>query len=202
MSERSIERKPDLKSRLRETATAEILDAVESLAIERGAEATSIAAIAERAGVAVGTLYNYFPDRDGMFEALFRARRAEIAPRIAASAAAASQLPFADRLRAYLRGANTAFNEKKAFIQLAIRMDAVSLAPKDTSLLQQMQQHLHDIFRDGAREGVVPEARVEELSHFVIGAMRGLKHSHPESDALYDPDFLTDMILDGVRGAR
>lgn len=61
---------PPLKTRLREAASEAILDAVEDILLERGLDGASIASIAERAGVAVGTLYNYFPDRDAMIQAL------------------------------------------------------------------------------------------------------------------------------------
>ena len=186
---------------MRETASAEILDAVEALAIERGVEATSIAAIAERAGVAVGTLYNYFPDRDGMFAALFKARRAEIAPRITAAATAAAELPFEGRLRAFMRGANAAFADKRAFIELAIKMDAYRQVPKDTSLLELIQQHVTEILRAGVTAGAIPPSRVEPYAHLVIGAMRGLKHCELERDDAFDSDLLVDTFLFGVLGA-
>ncbi len=186
---------------MRETATAEILDAVEALAIERGVEATSIAAIAERAGVAVGTLYNYFPDRDGMFIALFKARRAEIAPRITAAAAAASELPFQERLRAFMRGANAAFDDKRAFIELAIKMDAFRQIPKDTSLLELIHEHVHAILRDAAATGAIPASRIDPYAHLVIGAMRGLKHCQVRQDDIFDADLLVDTFLFGVTGA-
>ena len=196
-----MDRKPDLKSRMRETATAAILDAVEALAVERGVDATSIAAIAERAGVAVGTLYNYFPDREGMFIALFRARRAEIAPRIAAAATAAAELPFEERLRAFMRGANAAFDDKRAFIQLAITMDATRLIPNDTSLLEQIQQHVHDILSAAAATGAFSASRVDAYMHVLIGAMRGLKNAQVAADEVFDADFLVDTFLHGVKGA-
>src|SRR5258708_31841270 len=52
------------------------------------------------AGVAVGTLYNYFPDRDALLVALFQMRRAQLIPQIEALAEAARTLPFDRRLRA------------------------------------------------------------------------------------------------------
>lgn len=48
-----------MKQRAREAAGIALLEAAEHVAAERGIDQTSIAAIAERAQVAVGTLYNY-----------------------------------------------------------------------------------------------------------------------------------------------
>jgi AcrR family transcriptional regulator len=46
-----------------------ILDAVIALHAERGVRATSYAAVAERADVAVATVHNHFPDLGGILEA-------------------------------------------------------------------------------------------------------------------------------------
>ncbi len=83
-----------MRLRAREAASTVILEAAEEVASQRGLEATSTAAIAERAGVAVGTLYNYFPDRDALIAALFKYRRDELIPRIVAAAAETKHLPF------------------------------------------------------------------------------------------------------------
>ena len=90
-----------MKQRAREAASTALLEAAEHVASERGIEQTSIAAIAERAQVAVGTLYNYFPDREALFAALFKWRRDEMIPRLVAAAATADEDgPFEQRLRA------------------------------------------------------------------------------------------------------
>ncbi len=55
---------------------AALLDAAASLFTENGYEATTTAAIAERAGASIGSLYQFFPSKDAIAEALF-ARYAE-----------------------------------------------------------------------------------------------------------------------------
>ncbi|MBX9710786.1 MAG: TetR family transcriptional regulator [Xanthobacteraceae bacterium] len=55
---------------------AALLDAAAALFIERGYEATTTAAIAARAGASIGSLYQFFPSKEVMAEALF-ARYAE-----------------------------------------------------------------------------------------------------------------------------
>ncbi len=49
-----------------------ILDAARALLIEGGFRAAQMAAVAERAGVATGTLYRYFPTQAELFAELFR----------------------------------------------------------------------------------------------------------------------------------
>ncbi len=55
---------------------AALLDAAASLFTEKGYEATTTAAIAERAGASIGSLYQFFQSKEAMAEALF-ARYAE-----------------------------------------------------------------------------------------------------------------------------
>jgi len=68
-------RKAPRQSRSLATVTA-ILDATAHILIERGFAAASTNAVAERAGVSVGSLYQYFPNKDALVSAL-RARHGE-----------------------------------------------------------------------------------------------------------------------------
>nr|WP_316641436.1 TetR/AcrR family transcriptional regulator [uncultured Roseateles sp.] len=65
-------RKSPRQSRSQATVNT-ILDATARVLVERGYAATSTNAVAERAGVSVGSLYQYFPNKDALILAL-RAR--------------------------------------------------------------------------------------------------------------------------------
>lgn len=62
-------RRTPRQRRSRATVDA-VLDAADALVAERGVAAASTTAVAERAGVAVGTLYQYFDDADAVVAAL------------------------------------------------------------------------------------------------------------------------------------
>src|SRR3954470_13131171 len=95
---------PALRQRIRETTTQAILAAAEEVFANKGLHAAHMGEIASLAGVAVGTLYNHFADRDALLAGLLEARRAELLAGIDATVRdkAIAARPFRDRLRALL----------------------------------------------------------------------------------------------------
>jgi AcrR family transcriptional regulator len=67
-----------LRTRIREATTAAILEAAEAVFAEAGLNGAHLSEIAAGAGVAVGTVYNHFKDRDAILAALLAARRGEM----------------------------------------------------------------------------------------------------------------------------
>lgn len=201
MNSRSSRPAP-VRARVREAVAIAILDAAEAVALERGLEGASAAAIARRAGVAVGTLYNYFPDRAGIFAALFAARRAAMAPRLAAAAAAAAALPFAARVRAFAAALMTVFDEQRGFIRLLLATDpvAVSAKARTTGLVPQLEQHFEDIMRAGAAKKLFPATEVALQARMLLGALRGVAVWRVGTDAPMASDAarVCDAWLRGV----
>src|SRR5579884_936423 len=59
-----------------------ILAAALELFVERGFHGTSVPSVAERAGVAAGTIYHYFDSKEALVNALYKRWKQEIAARI------------------------------------------------------------------------------------------------------------------------
>src|SRR5579871_565819 len=54
------------------------LEVAEELFVEVGFDAATMTSVAERSGSSIGALYNYFPDKTSLAEALLERYRAEI----------------------------------------------------------------------------------------------------------------------------
>ena len=97
----SIEKHIRLRDRLRDETGRAILDAAEEVFSEEGLHAR-MEQIAARAGVAVGTLYNHFQDRQALTSALSCSRREGLLARLDEALKAADGRPIREQLRAFL----------------------------------------------------------------------------------------------------
>ena len=86
------------RRRLKEARPQQLLDAALELFVEKGFAATRAEEVAQRAGVAKGTLYLYYPSKEELLKAVIREH---LSSRIAAGAAEAEKHrgPVADLLR-------------------------------------------------------------------------------------------------------
>lgn len=192
-----------MRAKVREAVSEAILEAAEAVALENGLEAASAAAIAARAGVAVGTLYNYFPDRDGILAALFKSRRAEIIPEIDAAAAAGAGLPFEERVRAFVRKLLEVYDEHHNFLRLAVAADGegTKIRGRDkTTLMNQVLHHIEQIMRDGASRKLFPVSRVPAYARMLQGSLKALVlwRVSEGGSLTQDADLAADVFLRGV----
>jgi AcrR family transcriptional regulator len=100
----SARRKP--KGDKRERTRATLLEAARALVREEGYERTTLAKVAERAGMTTGAIYGNFRNRDELFIALGEAYWPPIAPVIKPGAT------FAEAMRAFAKATLAAVDER------------------------------------------------------------------------------------------
>lgn len=188
-----------LKTQMREAVRAEILDAAEELIATHGLHGAALAQIARRAGVAVGTLYNYFADRDAMVRALFESRRATLRPKLAAAVEHAAALPFEKRLRQYMRDVFAAFDEHRRFVKVAIETEHLKLGPSQTT--SEWLAQIETIVAAGVAEKVIDPRRASLVAMMVQGSLKAvlLRRVTEGADFVSEADTIVDIILDGAR---
>ncbi len=95
-------RKRPLQARSRETYAA-ILEATARILEAEGLEAANTNAIAERAGVSVGSLYQYFPDKAAIFAELIIASETELGDMLEALVSSTGAQTLEERLALLVR---------------------------------------------------------------------------------------------------
>lgn len=96
-------RKSPRQARSQATVTA-ILDAAARVLVERGYAATNTNVVAELAGVSVGSLYQYFPNKDALIAALHERHAREMNQVVERSLADSEGLGFEAALSLLLEG--------------------------------------------------------------------------------------------------
>jgi AcrR family transcriptional regulator len=146
-----------------------IIDAALALASENGLRAVQIAPVAERAGVAAGTVYRYFPAKEDLVAAVVSdtADRAAAAIRAAAAAAPGELSGLAAALMAFATGALR--TRRLAFAMLAE-------APDDAesgilTFRRRIGNEFEGLIRAAIASGHLPEQPPAVMAAAVLGAI-------------------------------
>lgn len=188
-----------MRRTVRETVRVAILDAAEELIARHGLHDAPLLLIARRAGVAVGTLYNYFTDRDALIRGLFESRRATLKPRLLAAITAGAELEFEARLRRFVRDVFDAFESHRKFLKLAIENEHAR--PSGSTTPQDLLAGVREVIATGVREGAIAAERAELLPIAITGMIKSIAVHRIQAgeDLLADSDAIVDFLLGGAR---
>lgn len=187
---------------------AAILGATADLLTEEGSSHVSIARIAKRAGISVGSVYLHFEHKDELITQLIAVAWDRHADRFAAARTAGSPL---DRLAAF--GATFlafARDEPVAFRELALReieAPSPSRVPRPSGL-HQHQVLLRADVAAAVDQGELAQGSVDAIYAYLLGAWRGIAAElvRSGSPAAGDVDDLEGLartaLLGGLQGAR
>ncbi|HEY0255329.1 MAG TPA: TetR/AcrR family transcriptional regulator, partial [Kofleriaceae bacterium] len=190
-----------LRKQVRAKIVDSILDATEEVAIEAGIGGLTVGAIAAKAGVAVGTLYNYYVNTDAIIAALFKARTAEMLPEIAAIGTSTATLAFEPRLRSVVGQLCTTYEAHARFLRVAVQVDRIGnkMKPRDTTLVAATASVLLAVMKQGAKQKQFTAARAEPYARMLHGSLRAMFvwRLTESSVAPVRADLLVDTFLHG-----
>jgi AcrR family transcriptional regulator len=167
-----------LRQRLREETRAAILAAAEEVFAGRGLHRARMESIAARAGVAVGTLYNHFQDREALLSALVRSRRQALLDRVDLALAGAEGATFEAALRAFLTALFEHWAEHAGLLTALLNADQLGRqAPGEARgprIGDELARRAEILLRRGLAEGRLRPEGAEEYPALLVGMARGL----------------------------
>ena len=186
-----------------------IQDATMRVIARKGMAAATMQEIAEEAGVAKGTIYLYFRDRDELVEKTFDTAMQTLTARI--DEALDREIPFEEKIRAVMAAKFSFFAANREFFRLYLSLRM----PEGPAARQRRQkQHCQPQYRDRAERmavvlkramdsGEVRRADPYKLALFIIegstAIILGRLTEDLDGDEKTDADLIAGFILDGVR---
>lgn len=176
-----------------------IMNAMAELCAEQGYEATKIADLVRRAGVARKTLYDNFEGKEEVFLGAFDSAVDEVAQRIEEACEEAGE-ERADRIEAGLRAFLTYVAENPASARMCL-IEAMSATPTASARYDDAMQRAVDLLRQNApQETGLPETIEETL----VGGVAWILHQQIRrggaEQALDLMPELLDFVLSPYRG--
>jgi AcrR family transcriptional regulator len=184
-----------------------ILDAAEAVFAERGFHGARIQDIAERARIAVGTVYNHFEDKDDVLGALLDLRSEEMSAQL--QPVREDRGVFAVRLRARVARVLAYVQAHRAFFAIANEQGlfAGTVAPgaRATSKRLRHVEKFRAIFRELVEEGIasgdLEPLEGDTLVRFFGGTIRAFVVSsiaERTADVAEDASTVVDLFLHGA----
>ncbi len=182
-----------LRDRLRDEANRAILEAAEHVFSEEGLNAR-MERIAARAGVAVGTLYNHFRDREALASALACATRESLFGRMDAALAATAGRPVGDRLRGFVGAVAEHAKVHGRYLAMLVQAGVGPAAKPKGGILDELVARADVIVVGGIETGEIkPEVR-GVLSLALVGAIRVVSVRVLEGSATWEE--LTEPLIE------
>lgn len=190
-----------LKDKLKEVVATQILDAAEAELAEHGLAAASMTGIAQRAGVSVGTLYNYFKDKDVLIVSLFANRRADLLGNLSAAVRVHEGQPFEVVLEKSIDASFEIFEERRNFLRLFLSNEKPKQNDRGAPGTQFIER-FRAITDLGIQSGVLDAADADLYPSALAALIRGVMiqrlddTQRPFRDAT---PFVMRLFLEGAR---
>jgi AcrR family transcriptional regulator len=155
-----------------------ILDAAERALAEEGIHAAKMETIAARAGVAVGTVYNYFTDRDALLAALLAARKESVISALDAALAAHHGEEWNEQFERFLHAMFAHVQEHRRFFAVLFQGELSRLGATNDShprnTMKAIYERIEKLVRRGIRAGVLRSDDAAIYPVTLLGMWRGM----------------------------
>jgi AcrR family transcriptional regulator len=186
-----------LRARFKEAVSDAILDAAEELAAEVGIQNAGLQAIAQKAGVAVGTIYNHFSDRNELFEQVFKRLHTEIITAVDDALKTVASEPFD-------RAVLTVFDERRTGLRISIDAGALAIkaqaSDKPAKAISELQQRAERVVKIGIKEKRLRQQGSELTALFLVSALRMMLIARVDGATSFvkETDTIVSLFLNGA----
>jgi AcrR family transcriptional regulator len=193
-----------LRSRLKEVTKQAILEAAETTFAEQGIHAARMEDIASSAGTAVGTLYNYFGDRNSLLEALMETRRVELLARVDEAVTGSRRDRFEDRLGRFFSALVEHLQAHRRLFTILMEEESQRQRAKERKLssIRTVAERAGTLIQDGVRSGVLRKEDAELFSTFLMGTVRGIFLGCMDQEEPVPPGVVDALVRFFMNGAR
>ena len=152
-----------------------ILEAAMRLLDKGGLAALTTNAVAETAGVSIGTLYQYFPNKEAILEALAEREFAELSARVLTVLQDRSVASPQERIGRILRAVTASYGERPRVQRLVVETSLAGSARRVAPLVEQILRLLTSADRPpNAVPMTEAEAEAFVLTNAFVGVIRAM----------------------------
>jgi TetR/AcrR family transcriptional regulator len=198
-----------LREDFRSFARVAILTAAEEVLAEEGLHAARIEEIAQRARVAVGTIYNLVGDRNALIQEIMHARHAEVLALLVTTLKTHKQKPFREQVYATALVLFNYFGSHSRFFRLVLESEPAAesgkLGPaarsKQATMIE-IHKLLGELIQRGVKQGSLRATGSELYPAMLGGLLRGVMMHDVLAHELVTPESraeqVTRMFLEGA----
>jgi AcrR family transcriptional regulator len=193
-------KKRTLRERFREETAREILIAAEQVFTEQGLSGAAMSMIAERAGVAVGTLYNRFKDREALLGALLDDRREELLERLDEALAEVAAEDLRTRLHAFVLTLLLEVEEHRPFLRLVFASEHAQSGREKTP--RALRERLDTLWKSAQASRQLRRDSEQSFSGLLLAMVKGTMDRERYGLPALEPAAAAALIVDFfMRGA-
>jgi AcrR family transcriptional regulator len=185
------------------------LVAAEEVFADQGLHAAHMGDIAARAGVAVGTLYNHFKDREALLSGLLEAKRQNLMTRLDQALREAADRPFRDKLLSLLRASLANAQDHRKLFQILWQGEMgrfegafPNACTKPPEMLREIHARVDKVMKQGVREGKMRAELADLAPMLFMGMVRAVAMRaivlKQETDFVGEADRLLGFFLEGA----
>lgn len=196
-----LSRKSPRQARARQTVET-LLDTTAQILVEEGSEKLTTNRLAEKAGYSIGTVYQYFPNRQAIVLALIERQRAKVGRQVQAVLTRSAGQPLEQRIRAILHVLHEAFTlHRKPARRLMRALIEAALAHGLPTPPNVAAEAIIEVWRE-ASGGMLNESEHFVLTRAIIEVLRqAVMSSSPLLGTRDFEDALLRMILGFLKAA-